>query len=404
MLTLAATTPAGRPQELLRKVTRDLYAEAYDEGCNLSMYLERLDPSSDHKDTRLDAFGRLIRAAGLVTTSRPELGLRAVNLEAFDKDPNTKALVPELIARMWRRASFSARQQDRAVYLSSDSPSGSILNPFAFSATPRTPQLAPAIPLSELIALNTGIDNNVYKSFYLEHNATQTRMVRVTEASDIPKVKLSAQERSIDLYKYGRALQVTYETLRRAPVDQIAFHIQRVAIQAEIDKVAAVLAVIINGDGNSNTAAAVYAKSALDAAGGAVLTLKAWLAFKKKFVNPYIMTTALMQEDVSLELELLNTGSANQPLVTLPASSVGTIRPINQDGNGVAYGWMSDAPARKIVGFDRRVAVERVYEIGASIQEVQGWIENQTKVLTMTETEGYDVIDNGGSKILDLAA
>jgi hypothetical protein len=403
MLQLASTTPAGRPKELLRKVTVDLYAEAYDDGCNLSNYLERLDPSSDHKESRLDAFGRLVQAAGLVTDSRPELGLRATTFADWEKDENTKALIPEAYARMWRKATYSA-SRNRGVYLSSDSPSGTILNPFAFSATPRVPQLAPAIPLSELIAFNTGIDNNVYKAFYLNYDATQTRMVRVTEAADIPKVKLSTQEHAVQLFKYGRALQVSYETLRRTPIDLLAFHIQRVAIQSEIDKVAAVLAVIISGDGNSNTAAATFALSALDSAAAGKLTLKAWLAFKKKFINPYIMTTALMNEDVALELELLNTGSANQPLVVLPASTVGSIRPINQDGQGVAYGWTADAPSRKIVGFDRRVAVERVFEIGASIQEVTRWIENQTQVLTMTETEGYDVMDNGGDKILDLAA
>ena len=404
MLKLAATTPAGRPAELLRKVDGNLYAEAYGEGCNLSTYLERLDPSHEHKDTRLDAFGRLIRAAGLVTDSRPELGLRAATLEEFEKDPNTKALIPELVARMYRRAAFRVQQPNRAVYLSTDSPSGTILNPFAFSATPRLPQLAPAIPLNQLVAFNTGIDNTVYRTFYLNHDVSQTRMVRVTEAADIPKVKLTSQERAINLYKYGRALMVSYETLRRTPIDLLAFHIQRVQIQAEVDKVVAVLDVIINGDGNANTAAAVFAKSALDAAGGAALTLKSWLAFKKKFKQPYILTTALMQEDVSLELELLNTGSANQPLVVLPASTVGSIRPINQDAQGVDYGWMDDAPARKVVGFDRRVAIERVFEIGASIQEVTRWITNQTQELTMTETEGYGVIDNGGSKILDLAA
>jgi hypothetical protein len=278
------------------------------------------------------------------------------------------------------------------------------LNPFAFSTTPRVPQLAPAIPLSEVVAFNTGITSNVYKAFYLNYDATQTRMARVTELSDIPRVKLSTQEHAIQLFKYGRAMQVSYETLRRTPIDLIAFHIQRVAIQAEIDKVASALAVIISGDGNSNTAAAVYALSALDSTAAGKLTLKAWLAFKKKFIQPYIMTTALMQEDVALELELLNTGSANQPLVTLPPTTVGSIRPINQDGNGVAYGWTADAPSRKIVGFDRRIALERVYEIGASIQEVSRWIENQSQVLTMTETEGYDIMDNGGDKILDLAA
>lgn len=405
MLKLASTRAAERPAELLSKVTRDLYAEAYSEGQNLSVYLETLDPSHEHKNTRLDAFGRLLQRAGLVTTSRPELGLRAATLEDFEKHgEGANALIPELMARMWRRASFNA-QANRAIYLSQDSPQGTILNPFAFSATPRLPQLAPAIPLSELVAFNTGIDRRTYTTFYLQHDAAQTRMVRVTEAANIPKAKLVSSEREIRLYKYGRALQVSYETLRSTPIDLLAYHIQRVAIQAEIDKVAAVVDVIINGDGNANTSAAVHTLSSLDSTAPATtLTLKAWLKFKKKFKNPYILTTLLAQEDPILQLELLNTGSANLPLVSLPNNVAGSITPINQDATGVRYGWTDETPTNKYVGFDRRVTVERIFEIAASIQEVSRWIENQTQTLTMTESEGYGIIDNLGAKILDLTA
>jgi hypothetical protein len=58
----------------------------------------------------------------------------------------------------------------------------------------------------------------------------------------------------------------------------------------------------------------------------------------------------------------------------------------------------------KLVGTDRRLAVERVFEIGASIQEVDRYITNQTQVLTMTETEGYDILDGVATKILDINA
>jgi hypothetical protein len=67
-------------------------------------------------------------------------------------------------------------------------------------------------------------------------------------------------------------------------------------------------------------------------------------------------------------------------------------------------GWTADAPTLKLVGTDRRLAVERVFEIGASIQEIDRYITNQTQVLTMTETEGYDILDGVATKILDINA
>jgi hypothetical protein len=47
---------------------------------------------------------------------------------------------------------------------------------------------------------------------------------------------------------------------------------------------------------------------------------------------------------------------------------IGGVTPINQDFAGpVPLGWTSDAPANKIVGWDPRMTVERVFEIGADI-------------------------------------
>jgi hypothetical protein len=58
----------------------------------------------------------------------------------------------------------------------------------------------------------------------------------------------------------------------------------------------------------------------------------------------------------------------------------------------------------KIVGFDRRFAIERVSETGATIQEVERVITNQTQVVTMTEVEGYGKIDQNSTRILDVNA
>jgi hypothetical protein len=407
----AVSTVASRPQELLRSLHGDMYAEGYEEGTNFSNYLEQLDPSSEHKgsNARTDAFGRLVRSAGIITNSVPARGIIAMPLSAFERDEQTKVLLPEFLARIWRRA--VAPTMNRAVYLSSDSASGSPFNPFAVAPGPRFPEIAPAIPLTELIAFNTGIDSNVYKSFYLNHDIEQTRMKRVVEATEIPRAKLIGQERTIQLFKYGRALETSYETLRRMPIDLVAFHIRRIAVQTDADKVTAVLDVIINGDGNSNTSAVVYNRTTLDPSTAAgqpndgKFTVRAWLAFKAKFKNPYALTTVLAQEGPYLDLQLLDIGNANWPLFMLAAQGgFGGFTPINPNLSAqVALGNTDEAPASKLVGLDRRTTVERVFEIGANIQEVQRYITRQTEVLTMTETEGYAILDNSGSKILNMA-
>ena len=142
------------------------------------------------------------------------------------------------------------------------------------------------------------------------------------------------------------------------------------------------------------------------AAVAGTLTLKGWLAFKMKFANPYSLTSALTQEDVALQMFLLNTGSANTPLVSVQQmSGLGAFTSMNPDlRDNVAVGWTSDAPASKIVGFDRRFAIERVVDIGMTLTEVERFIARQVQLLVMTEAEGYAVIDKNAINILNVNA
>jgi hypothetical protein len=403
---MAAIVSEMRPRakELLARMGPGLYEEAYRNGKNLSAWLEEQDPSSQYQDGS-DAFGRVLQEAGIVTRSLDRLGIFADKFGKFDETPQARALAVEFMAREWRKVTLHGR---RAIYLSDDNALGTITRPYADSLTGMWDrQIAPAIPVSELVARTGQIDNDAYRAFYLTTDTASSRMVRVGESADIPGAKLVGGEHTVRLYKYGRKLKFSYEQLRRMEIDRVALIIARLAVQAEIDKVATVIDVLVNGDGNTGTAAEVFNLTDLDGdATAGTLTLKAWLAFKLKFANPYMATTVLVQEGTALSLMLLNTGSANIPLMMIEAGrGFGGFRQINPGlADGVALGWTADAPANKIVAFDQRLSVERLVEIGSDIQEVARYISNQTQELTMTETEGYAVLDTESAKILDIAA
>ncbi len=267
-------------------------------------------------------------------------------------------------------------------------------------------QIAPAIPLSEVVAMTTPISGQDYRSFYLTYDADQLRAFRVGESAEIPVATITGSEHTIRLHKYGRALQASYEELRRMRVDKLAYFIQLAAVQSEIDKVSAVINVLVNGDGNTGTTPTNYDLTALDAAAQAgTLTLKGYLAYKMKFAQPYVLTTMLVQEAVALQLALLNTGSANIPLANTSLANLGLgLTPINAFADTVRFGWTADAPALKILGFDRRFGVERVTEIGGQISETDRFINNQTQLLTLTEVEGYSILDAHGNLTLNINA
>lgn len=376
-------------------------AEGYKWGFNLSRWLEINSPSEPNDP--LDAFERCLKEAGIMTRSDPAAGYWASKASTFMDGPAARALYTEFFAREWRKVSFGRR----AIYLSTDGTPGSWQRPYAEAAQARWDfQLAPAIPLSELVAITTPIEGQDYRAFYMTYAAENLRMFRLGESADIPIAKLTDAERTIQLKKFGRGLQASYEQMRRMRVDKLALQIAHMAIQAEVDKVAAVIYVLLNGDGNSGTTPTNYNLTALDTDTVAgTLTLKAWLAFKMKFANPYILTTALMQEADALKLALLNVGSGNVPLAGANMGGmVQGLTPINMTSDSVRYGWTSDATANVILGFDQRFAVEQVTEIGGEIAEMERFITNQTQIMTMTEMDGYAIMDGNSAKTLTLNA
>lgn len=395
-----------KPVDIYNTVANRMLEGGNEDSPTMSRVLEEISPSEPND--QLDAFERLLLQAGIRTKADHVAGYYASNASAFARNAGTKALLSEFFARNWRKVSRALSEQ-RAVFLNNDGVAGSWERPYSNATMPRlSQQIAPAIPLSEIVAMTTPIDSGLYQSFFLTYNAEALRRFRVGESADIPVAKLTGSNHTIQLKKYGRALQASYEELRRMRVDKLAYYIQWMALQSEMDKVAAALDTLVNGDGNSGTTPTTHNLTTLDSAATAgTLTLKGWLAFKMKFTNPYMVTTALMQEAVALQLALLNAGSANIPLVNIPGGqgALGTgLRPINQFADNVGYGWTSDAPALKVVGFDNRMALERVTEIGSEISEMERYITNQTQILTMSEVEGYAIMDAAAVKLLDVNA
>ncbi len=393
-----------RAQELHQQLGAQIFERAYQDGLTLSAWLEQEDPSEGYGDG-LDAFGRQLRCANIRTRSVLEAGIYADRLDAFERTTQARTLLPEWIARRWRAAKF-AGEETRSLHQISDASPGSIMRPYVDSAMDHSKKIAPAIPLAAMIAVTTPIDSDAYRTFYLTDAPAQQRMVRVGEAGEIPRAKLAQGERTVNLYKFGRAVEISYEALRRQRIDRVGLTIARMSVQAEVDKVAAVIDVLVNGDGNAGTAATnVQAKTTLDsAATSKAVTLKAWLLFKMYFANPYMLTTAIAKSGDAYKLLSLNTGSQNVPLVTIAAASgFGGFNQINPGlRDNVALGWTDDAPTDKIVGFDNRFAIERVFEAAASLSEVARWVEKQTQILVLSEVEGYAKMDPAAVYTLEL--
>ncbi len=396
-----------RAADLLAQMSPAMYRRAYDRGISLSAWLESEDPSVGYNDG-LDAFGRVVQAAGVRTTSIPEYGIWADTMDAFLSDDRKRMLAPEWIARQWRKGATGRSANTRALYTSADNIPGGVMNPVFQAAEPVITEISPAVPLSQVVPRMVGIRGNTYTAFYLTDVTAQERMVRVAEAAEIPRVALTGGDHVIKLKKYGRVIEMSYEVLRRQQIDLMALHIAQLAAQTEADKVTAAIDVIVSGDGNAGTAATSYNLTTLDpAATAGSLTLAGYLAWLMKWNNPYMATTILAPVDMTLQAFLLNSGSANIPLFMLAGVGGGfggfrAINPVLRDT--LAFGWTADAPANKLVGFDRRFALLQLTEIGSDIEEVERFATRQIQAVVMSEVNGFATLNSAGSKLLNVAA
>jgi len=402
-------TVKHNPADMLQRMGPDVYREAYKEGVTLSAFLEAEDPTTSYPEHErdLDAFGRLLQAAGMRTNSLPILGLPASTWEDFTATPQTRALIPEWAARIMRRVQHGvAATRGTSPLASSDYAIGGFARPYGdYNAVMWDTPLAPAVPLSELVAATVQIASSHYRAFYMTDDGINTGMYRVAEGAEIPATRFVGAANVVPLYKYGRRLDLTYEVLRRMPVDLIELYIQRVAVRSEIDKVGAAISVLINGDGNSNAATSYDLTDIDTAATAGTLTLKGYLGFKLKFGDELIMTAALVQEAVALQMMLLQMGSAAVPLVTLGNNGIGGFVQINRAlSDAVRLGVTSAAPALKIVGLDARQALIQVYEIGGTVTETARFVERQTETLVLSEVVGFAKMNEAAVKVLDINA
>jgi hypothetical protein len=347
----------------------DLYDRAKASEITLSQLLEKMDPSQE--GSKLNAFERQLKAHDIVTQSIPERGINSSRVEAFYRSSDSKVLFPEFIGLNLRES-----------------------------------MVADSI-LPYLLATTTTIDSNAYRTIYCKDttaNKNAAKKARVTEASELPKSKLVTGENTAKIYKYGRAIEASYEVIRRMKIDMLAVHVRRIGQQTAIDEADDAIATIIAGDGNADTAATELKNKTLDTGATAgTLSKTAWIKFLLRFY-PYQCNTVVADEDGLLQiLNILYPDSTTQMMSMLLSgmsitAKVDMPQGLWQNVTLLYSPAMSDNKKNAhttILGLDRRYAIEKLVEAGSEISEASAFITNQTKVLTISENVGFSCIMSG---------
>lgn len=338
-------------------------AEARARKLSFSQLLEDFDPSEQYKGTELeglDAFERQLHFAGIRVKSQPEKGIYADNVNRFFQSnvPGSQVLFPEFINRVMRQA-----------------------------------LIAPDV-LPQIIAVTTGVTGSHYRTIRTNDTVAQRRMQRVGQGAEMPKTSLTTGEYTINLYKYGRILEGSYEFFREVQIDLFTILLQRMAMQANLDKADAAIDVAINGDGNSNPATN-YNQSTLDT--GSTPTYKAFIAFALKFF-PYKLTRLVGSDAAFINFISMARPSVDPYQILNVLQQGGTFSQrveLAQDiYTDVQLVYLPSVASGVLVGLDNRFALEMVMENGASIVETDRLISSQRNQIAVSEKVGFDQIFN----------
>lgn len=348
------------------ELNRRLYDQAREKRVTFSQLLEELDPTPE--GVKLDAFERQLKAQKIYTKTVFNKGIFASPMEAFMRTEESAVLFPEFVARTVREA------------------------------------IVEDTMLPYLIGVDTPINTDSYRTFYVDDQPTKQSKRRVTEAAELPRVTIKGREQTVKIYKYGRAIEASYEVLRRMQVDMLALHVRRIAMQTAKDKVAEIIDVIKNGDGNNN-AATVIAQKDLTTATAKKLAAEGLLRFLMEF-EEFPCDTLIGSKDTFVQMVLTNLPTVTTTdllkFLSLGATSGVTINSPQLPSGVIRVFWHKDIGKWQIYGLNRANGIEQIQEVGSDITEADKFITRQTSVLTVSENNGYSKIFKEATKILDI--
>ncbi len=327
--------------------------------------------------------------------------------DQIKKDESLKELTPlNMVMRDAKISKYSTMGDlmDTAMYTTTGANSNEWLFPAFIESTVREALYADDI-IQYLCDTTIGVDSNIIKSPSLNlmtaENKKAISMMRVGEGADLPTAKIKMGESAISLWKHGRAIEMTYEAIRRMKIP--LFQRQMTAILQDIahQNLNAAVDVLYNGDGNNNKATKISTLANLEA-----LTPEALVGVLIDYYmeNHYVADTLTMSKDKFKKL----VGMTYDPKLAAGASMQLTFN-TPQIGKQNVTILCADVPKvnsgkDSIILSNRAMSLIRYEENGSNIQENQNFARNQTQLLTVSENSGYAINTVGSNRYIEFTA
>ena len=240
--------------------------------------------------------------------------------------------------------------------------------------------------LPKLVASVTNIDSLDYRSITSIPTDDDKALKDVAEGSAIPQTVVKTRENLVKLKKRGRMLVASYEAIRFQRLDLFTVTLRQIGAYIAKAQLADAIDVIVNGDGNSNAAAATKALSAGTLGYADIVNL--W-----KDLDPYEMNVLIANNADAVNM--LNLEEFKDSAAGLSFHATGKmITPI-----GAELIRSSAVESGKIIGLDKNCALEMV-KAGEVMTEYDKLIDRQLERAAITSIAGFAKIFTDASRTL----
>ena len=413
----------------------DLLVQARRAGISLTAMLEEINPSADDSDT--DAFERQLIRFNIRTQADLERGIPASTIDEFWHPLRLDGSALE--REDWGLADALGSNR----FFASNQPQSWALFPEYINRIVRATPLADDV-LASLVGVTTVINTNTYQAVYLQDNVINRRLLRTAEGTDFPTLFVKVGENTVYLEKYGAAIESTYEWTRRVQVPLFTIWLSRIAAQLRLDMAAQAADVLVNGDGNSNSATN-YNVSTLDPSApwgdGTAAGSGNSGADSVTVTDPYLQrigdpnATSVIQRKLTYNaflqwrtslyaLGMTHVVGRMNEILQILTLQMPTINPTMLLGllqNGASYGigtiqlpqsdlwgnlqivYLPFAAGGLLIGLNRESALEMLVEQGSELTETDKNVRNQTNELVISQVSGFDRIISSACSTLTFA-
>lgn len=261
--------------------------------------------------------------------------------------------------------------------------------------------------ISYLVTSSQGVDSNIVKSATLnmmsDVNKPNLKKARIAEGADLPLAKIVMGEQAITLWKHGRAIEMTYESVRRIKIDMFTRHMNAIINDMAFQNLDYAVDVLVNGDGNPGSAAT---KLGSTAAAGKITNVEIVDFLMDYYAkNHYNADTIVTSSNIAKQIGAmffdtnLGAGASSQVRFNMP-QFVG-----NQNVTVLMADNLPKIGGKEpIVLLNRANTLIRYTENGSNIQENQQFARNQTRLLTVSENSGYAISVTGSNMYVEVTS